>query len=70
LPQHNATMRVASLHLTPPVVIHLPVLMEENFDVPHAPWPVDWSAVGRTAVAAFSLLVGGEIHTHLPPPLV
>ena len=41
----------------------------KSFDVPRAPWPVDW-IIRRTAVAALPLLVGGGVHTRPPPPTV
>jgi hypothetical protein len=70
LPQRGTAVLAASLHPTPPFVIHSPVPTGESYDVPCASWPVDWSALGRTAVAALPLLVGGGIHSGPPPPLV
>jgi hypothetical protein len=62
LPQCCAAVRAASLHPTSPLAIHSPVLTAESYD--------NWSAFGRTAVAASPSLIGGGIHSLPPPPLV
>ncbi len=62
LSQCCAAVRAASLHPTPPLAIHSPVPTAESYN--------NWSAFGRTAVAASPSLVGGGIHSLPLPPSV